>query len=357
MMNRITNRLIKGAAIAAVTGAIAMCGAGVASAATPNATTAVTHPTTSRGVSANKGATQGFNLSNFSAETLDFVKVTGKLPAPPTAPILPGQKVNFELPDPVFGIDTGTVYYNVMGPDGTQVAKFQVGFSDDNTNGDGFWGADVTNMQGGQDTSYVVPDSTQGTNVHFEDATSSPTATQNLTAGSADEQSVIKSVCTANSGACNFSSVTQTEGWSQSKLIAEGYNGQTVEDTLTAGKSYIDQTTDTWGATVTAQGELGPITSSVEASYEHAVTTGTQLDVSDAAAILPGYTTYIWGSVYQYADTGTFVAHLGNTTWTMPGVTIYSADDTVANPLTYSTSQTAGDVILPPDSILGVSNS
>jgi hypothetical protein len=233
----------------------------------------------------------------------------------------------------------------VIGPDGAQIGTFNATLY---SNGDSKFSDTYMNTE----KLISVTATNTDDDIYIEDGVGSPNTTQNLAGGSSAEQSVISSVCDTNRGACSFSNVTETTDWSQPKLIAQGYNRQTVRDTLNAGKNYTDQTTDTWGATVTAQGELGPVTASVQASYSHAVTTGTELDVSDTATELPDYTTYIWGRVWQYVDSGTFVAHLGNTTWTMPDVTIYSADNNPDNPITFVSTQTPGDVTLPPNSVL-----
>ncbi len=353
-MNHITRRLAQGTALAAIAAGIVMAGGSIANAATPHQApaAATVHATEHAAVRARVGTTQGFNLYNYSAETLDFVKVTGSLPAPPEAPILPGQHVNFELPDPMFSNDTGTAYYNVMSPDGTQVANLKVGFSDDNTNDRGFWGYQVTDMAGNPTTGYVIPDDTQDTTLHFEDAKGSPQATQNLAAGAIAEQSVADSVCKAEQSACTFSGVKENTGWSDWKLIAQAYNGQDVAGNLNAGNSYIDQTTDTWGATVTAGGQLGPVNASVQASYSHAVTTGTQFNISQTATEQPKDTTYIWGEFWQYQDTGNMTIHLGNTTWNLPDLTYYNADNTASDPMGFQNTETAGNVMLPGNATL-----
>jgi hypothetical protein len=347
-MNRIARRLAQATAITAVAGVVTMCGAGIASAATPT----TPHPTTPDNEASPVDSTQGFNLYNYSAETLDYVKVTGKLPAPPTAPIVAGQKVNFEIPSPFWSDDTGSVYYNVMDPDGTQVANLVINFSSGQVAGAGYWNYTVTNMAGKTITTMEIPDNPDGTSLHFEDASGSPQDAQSLPAGSAAEQQMIKNLCSTGEASCKFTDVQQNEGWSDWKLVAQAYNGQSVEDQLNAGNSYIDQTTDTWGATVTAGGQLGPVNSSVQVSYQHAVTTGTQFNISQTATEPPGDTTYIWAEVWQYQDSGSMLVTLGNTTWTLPGLTYYNADNTVSDPIGFQSTSTTGQVILPGDSTL-----
>jgi hypothetical protein len=328
--------------------ALALAGGGTAMAATPN----TSHPATPHPGSTSVGSTQGFNLYNYSAETLDYVKVTGKLGAPPTAPIVAGQKVNFEIPSPFFSDDTGSVYYNVMDPSGTQVANLVINFSSGQVAGAGYWTYTVTNMSGQALTTMEIPDNPDGTSLHFEDASGSPQDSQSLPAGSAAEQDMIKSLCSTGEASCKFADVQQNEGWSDWKLVAQAYNGQSVEDQLNAGNSYLDQTTDTWGATVTAGGQLGPVNSSVQISYQHAVTTGTQYNISQTATEPPEDTTYIWAQVWQYQDSGSMLVTLGNTTWTLPGLTYYNADNKVSDPIGFQSTNTTGQVTLPGDSTL-----
>lgn len=129
-MNHFTRRVTQGMAATAVTGGLVMGFAGVAGASTLATRSLAARPAaatrTNRGVAPAPESTLGFNLINYSAETLDFVKTTGSLPAPPTAPLTAGQQVNFELPEPVWSDKYGSAYYNVMAADRTQIGTMRL---------------------------------------------------------------------------------------------------------------------------------------------------------------------------------------------------------------------------------------
>jgi hypothetical protein len=241
-MNRFTRRVTQGMAATAVTGGLVMSFAGVAGASTLAApslggrTASATRA--NRGVAPAPESTLGFNLINDSAETLNFVKTTGSLPAPPTAPLTAGQQVNFELPDPVWTDKYGSAYYNVMGANGTQIGTMRLDLDTSPSSTVTFYdmnGQPLTTMT-------CETGSNNGFDIYVEDAVGSPNTSQSLPAGSAAEQSFI-----------------------------------------------------------------------------------------------------------QYVDTGTLNIKLGNTTWTLPGVTVYSAVLNTA--LRYSSSEVTGNVPLPAGTI------
>jgi hypothetical protein len=349
-MNRFTRRVTHGMAATAVTGGLVMGFAGVAGASTLSTPSLGARPaaatSTHRSVAPQPESTMGFNLINNSAETLDFVKTTGSLPAPPTAPLTTAQQVNFELPAPTWSYDSGTAYYNVMSPNGTQIGTLQVWMKSNQS-----WTVSFFDMNGKpMNTMTYAQGLNDNTDIYIEDAVGSPNSSQSLPAASSAEQSFLQATTQRGKGSSSFTDVTETKAWSDPTLIAQAYNGQSVADELTTGKSYTFQTTDTWGVAVTAGLEIKALSASVQLSYSHAITTGTEEDTSYQATVQPGDTTYIWGQVWQYVDTGTFKVKLGNTTWTLPGVTVYSAVPNVA--LTYRSTEVSGDHPLPAGTVL-----
>jgi hypothetical protein len=338
-MAHFTRRIAQGVAVSAATGALLAALAGMAGASTLPASSA--KPATATNSYSGVGSPQstvGFNLIDNSAETFDFVKTDGSLPAPPTAPITTGHSVNFEINGSWIHYYSGTAYYNVMNTAGAQIGTMQL-----KVDNNGGWSFSDTYSDNEKLT--AVAGANNPDNVYIDDAVGSPNTSQSLPAGSAAEQSFIQATTQLGIGSSSFGDVTQTTAWSKPTLIAQAYNAQSVSNDLTTGKSYVFQTTDTWGVAVTAGVEIKIFNASVQGSYSHAVTTGTQEDTSYQATVQPDHTTYIWGSVWQYVDTGTVTVKLGNTTWTLPGVTVYNAVPNSA--LTYSSSEVQGDVPLP----------
>jgi hypothetical protein len=251
-----------------------------------------------------------------------------------------GAKRDFEVPAPLFSTDRGSAYYNVIAPNGTQVGSFKATFWSG-----GQW--DVSWSMPANDKLEVVQGSNNVDALYVEDAVGSENASQpqTMSPGSSAEQSFLEQTTQQGIGSSNFTDVTQTTQWSKPTLIAEAYNGQSVADELTTGKNYTFSTTDTWGVNVSAGFELKAFNASVEGTYSHAVTTGTEEDTSYQATVQPGYTSYIWGQVWQYADDGTMVVKIGNTTWSLPGVIVYNAVPNTA--LTYSSTEASGEHLLP----------
>jgi hypothetical protein len=339
-MNRLIRNLTRGAVAVAATGGLMTGLAGVASAA-PHYENLGSPDGSHHG---NLGSTQGYNLYDYSADTLEFVKTDGKLPAPDTAPMTTGAKRNFEIPVPRFSCDSGSAYYNVIAPNGTQVGSFKITFDCA-----GIF-TPTQSMTGNNQLDFVTGGE-DGTDIYIEDSVGSDNASQpqTMAPGSSAEQSFLQQTTQQGIGSSNFTDVTQTTQWSKPTLITQAYNGQSVADQLTTGKSYSFSTTDTWGVNVTAGFELKAFNASVEATYSHAVTTGTEEDTSYQATVQPGDTSYIWGQVWQYVDDGTMVVKIGNTTWSLPGVIVYNA---VPNtPLTYSSTEATGEHLLPPGTI------
>jgi hypothetical protein len=152
-------------AVTAVTVALVTGFAGVAWASSQPATQS-TVQTSSNKPRTSVGSTQGFNLYNYSADTFDFVKTDGKLPAPPTGPITTATKVNFEIDSPAFSVDSGSAYYNVVAPDGSQVGTFKLTLY---SNGDADFSQTWTNGY-----QLVGTGGTGDSNIYIEDAVGSP---------------------------------------------------------------------------------------------------------------------------------------------------------------------------------------
>jgi hypothetical protein len=349
-MNRTARLALASTALVSLTGILSTATAAAAHAQTPP----TEHPVVMRHhghhhlhQSPVLGMTQGYNLYNYSAETFDYVKTTGSLPAPPTAPLTPGHMVNFELPAPFFGNTSGSVDYNVIGPDGTQIGTLNVGMTTNLSAPGGDFGYTFSDMKGDPLTTMTIPDNTDGQTMHLEDTKGSANSTQTYAAGSAEQQTIVNSVCQTISSACTFGADSEKTGYSAPRLLAEAYNGGTEDTQVTANNGYSDSTTDTWGAAITAESEFGPIKASVQANYSHAISTSTDFSTSYQAPVQAAHTTYIWAQIPQYQDTGTFTVKLGNTTWTLPGFEVDSAIK--GDPLMYSNTQAAGDVPLPID--------
>lgn len=364
-MNRIARATLAGAALTSLAGGAVVAGTGAANAqtttphqpTTPHARHVTTAHTRKRSAAhrqrvtapvSSLGSTIGFNLYNYSAETLDYVKTTGSLPAPPTAPITAGHRVNFELPQPVFSSDKGSAYYNVMSADGTQIGTMELDLTDPNGNGNDIWSVTYKDMDGNTlKTMTTSGNPINNDGIYVEDTVGSDASTQVLTAGSDAEQTILDSVCQTVSSACTFDATSETKSYSAPKLLAQGYNGSSEDSEITANNGYTDSTTDTWGAAITAESELGPIKASVQANYSHAVSESTDFSTSYQGAVSPGDTGYVSVEVPQYVDSGTMTIHLGNTTWTLPGITVDSAIP--GGTLMYEYSQVTGNVPQPLD--------
>jgi len=361
LTNRLIHNLTRGAVAVAATGGLMAGLAGVASAApgpahTPQVQTGhgmVEHHenlgSAHGSQHGNLRSTMGFNLYNYGADTLQFVKTDGQLPAPDTSPMTTGAQRNFELPAPIFSTASGSTYYNVDAPNGTQVGSFKITFWSG-----GQWS--ISQSMTGNNKLDFVQGSDDPDDIYVEDAVGSDNASQlqTMAPGSSAEQSFLQQTTQQGIGSSNFTDVTQTTQWSKPTLIAQAYNGQSVADELTTGKSYNFSTTDTWGVNVTAGFELKAFNASVEGTYSHGVTTGTEEDTSYQATVQPGYTSYIWGQVWQYVDDGTMVVKVGNTTWSLPGVIVYNAVPNTA--LTYSSTEASGQHLLPAGTIGNLTN-
>ncbi len=339
-MKIVTKKLaMRSGATAALVSAVLASGCATSFAATPAATPSPSSP-------ASLTWSQGFNMTNDSAETYDFVRVTGKLPAPNTAPLLPGATDNFEIPVKVGTHQHGSAYFNVMAPGGAA----QIGTLEVDLNTDGAWNVEYFDMSGNRSLD-IIP-SNDYANTHFSllDEPGSAATNQTYTAGSAAEETALQQVCATNVTQCTFTTTSETQGYSSQKLLAEAYNsaGASSPSSLTANNGYSDATTTQWGGSATVGGSImGIVDAEVSANYSHSVEDTTDFSTSYQIPVPAGETGYIWAQIPQYIDSGTFTVHLGNTTWTMPGVQFINGD--TKGVISYSDSFAQGNVPLPID--------
>jgi hypothetical protein len=281
----------------------------------------------STATSGSVGTSQKFMLYNDSAETLDFDHVDGNLPAPMNTPLLPGMSANFEMPTSIVHSYSGDVYYNVMNSAGQQVGTMKLALYEP-WSGTGYFEPTFST-----DSNYpLYMDNSTGQNMTVVDTAGSPQANQVYTPGSQQEQEAIGQLCQTDQVSCTFKSTGESIGWTQPVNLESEFNPPTAQSPIdlqvTRAVSISD--TDTWGGAVTLGVKLfGLVDASVQANYSHAVSQSTTTTTGTDIPVQPNQTAYAWAQFPMYDDFGTWTAHLGNTTFVIPGVDYSSADPNI----------------------------
>jgi len=306
------------------------------------------HDAAARG---NLRASVGYNVYNDSAETLIYVKTTGSVGVPPTAPMVPGSMVNLEVESSPFEDYSGHVTWNIVSSDGASIGTVVVGVDDS-----GIPTAVFTTTGGGDLSQMTAQGSAMtgnGETISIVDAKGSPATQTTYAPGSDAEQAALTNLCSSNPKACTFTPTAKT-GVKVPALLAEAYNGGDAgNSTLETDTGFQSATTDSWGASLTTQVTIaGIVQVGVTATYGQAYTTTYTFQTNYAIPVAQGETGYIYGAIPKIQYTGTFTAVLGNTTFTLPGVSYLSPN--TDNIVEYSNTSAKGNVPLVVDP--GVTN-
>ena len=336
-------RIARAGIAATVVGcALTLAAGGAANAATPPSHT--TAPTAGARPSP-KQITEGFDVYDYSAETLVYNGYTGSVHTPPTTPRVPGSMTNYEISASFVKTYTGDMHYLVENPQGQTVGTLDIWMDD---NGDS--SALFRNPDGSAMTTMIAvgtdTNDGNGQHIYIEDAKGSPATQTTLNAGTADEQSAITSICNSGIGKCTFAVTSETDITTPT-FIDYGYNSSDSPTQANVTKTVETGTSDQWGVAVTAGGKIyGIVNASVQVSYNHTVSTSTSWQTGATYGVIGYGTGYIWADLPNYLDTGTWTAKLGNTTFTLPGVSYTNPDPKAA--IGYTTATACGDLPTPP---------
>ena len=295
--------------------------------------------------------TEGYNVYNDSAETLVYVSTTGNVGVPPTAPMVPGSMVNLEVPATVFHDYSGHVTWNIVSPTGASVGTLVVGVDELGNSSEQF-----TATGGGTLTTMTAQGSAidgTGETISIVDAKGSPATQTTYAPGSDAEQAALTNLCSSNPKACTFTPTAKTNV-KVPALLAEAYNGGDAgNSTLETDTGFQSATTDTWGVSLTTQVTIaGIVQVGVTANYGQSVHKDYTFQTNYSIPVAQGETGYIYGAIPKIQYTGTFTAVLGNTTFTLPGVSYLSPNtDSIVE---YSNTSAEGNVPLVVDP--GVTN-
>jgi hypothetical protein len=265
---------------------------------------------------------QGFNLTNNSSQRLLFQKVTGRLPAPPTTPLLPGVTVNFELPAtvPYVGHSSGDAIYAVMNAqdqqegtldlhlDAANIDKSWIKFTDNN--GKVLDNGSYLDIDGGNYVDWTIEDSSGWGNTDV-------TLTPGQDGWTQDQVSAMaKQYCTS-SGSCTFENVTTTGTTADPVVLTSGYNdNDAAGTTVGTSKSYETSATNSWDTTYNADVELmGAVTLGISHEVGHSVSVTNNFETSYSMNIPAGQTGVIWGQAPMINAVGAFEITIGDTTF------------------------------------------
>lgn len=324
----------KAGCVLAATGALVGIGAGVAFAATPNATPMIDRASVAAVHRAPVGApmsSTGIHLYNNSFDKLVLTSVSGDNEGVPSVGSVLASGVgyqDFEVTFRATKSTTVTANYDVYNATnlklGTAVIKLSNNEWDDTSVNGTFTATDGSSLPlktGSVDDGFQV----EGSSTTQLDVDASSTTASDL----------VNNYCNTvdTSAKCTFSPANRT-ATKQMKLLATGYTqpgGDNTPGTVSVSGGYNATTSDSWSVTVTATMAMADIYSeAISTTYGQSVSWTNTFSAGDSIPVDPGYTGYIWGDVPVIQYTGVMQVQLGNTTYEIQNAALTTPDPSSA---------------------------